>query len=275
LAGNIAFSSLLAFFPFLIFLTALAGYIGSEHLAQTVVDYLLSVAPPTLVEPLVDDIQAILTVPTPGVLTLSIGMTLYVAAGGVESVRVALNRAYGFNHQDRRIWINRFGQNLLFVIGGAVVLLVLAASIVFGGMGWAFAQSKFLWLEQFSGTFHFLRYVIGLGLFFFALLLGHLFLPAKRWPVITVLPGIVMTMVLWVLAAWLYAEYTARFSRVQIMYAGLGNVVIALMFVYISALLVILGGAFNQVMRMRHRDKKENASRLADIKKKTELTKKD
>ncbi|HFB54276.1 MAG TPA: YihY/virulence factor BrkB family protein, partial [Hellea balneolensis] len=67
MAGNIAFSSLLAFFPFLIFLTALAGYAGSENLAQTIVDYLLSVAPPTLIEPLVDDIEAILTVPTPGV----------------------------------------------------------------------------------------------------------------------------------------------------------------------------------------------------------------
>jgi len=64
-------------------------------------------------------------------------------------------------------------------------------------------------------------------------------------------------MVVWLLAAQVYAKYTAEFSRAQIMYAGLGSVVIALLFVYISAALVILGGEFNEVLALRHQDKKK------------------
>ena len=51
LAGNIAFCMILALFPFLIFLIALAGFFGNATLAQTIVDYLLAVAPKELADP--------------------------------------------------------------------------------------------------------------------------------------------------------------------------------------------------------------------------------
>ncbi len=251
LSGNIAFSSLLAFFPFLIFLTALAGFLGNEPLARTVVDYLMSVAPAEIVGPVSDDIHSILTVSNKRVLTLSIALTLYVAAGGVESLRVGFNRAYGLGAEERRPYWMRFLQNLAFVIGGAVVLLVLAVLIVFAPLWWGAAEARIPVLEHFSGWFHLLRLPIGMLVMFLALSFGHLFLPRKRLKFRQVLPGILATMILWLLAAKLYAQYTAEFSRAQIMYAGLGSVVIALLFVYISAALIILGGEFNEVLILR------------------------
>lgn len=251
LSGNIAFSSLLAFFPFLIFLTALAGFLGNEDLAGDVIDYLMSVAPPEIVGPVSDDIHSILTVSNKRILTFSIAMTLYVAAGGVESLRVGFNRAYGLGAGERRPWWMRMLQNLAFVLGGAAVLLVLAVLIVFAPLWWSAVESRLPVLENFSGWFHLLRLPIGLFVMFLALSFGHLFLPRKRLRFRQVLPGILATMVVWLLAAKLYAQYTAQFSRAQIMYAGLGSVVIALLFVYISAALIILGGEFNEVLILR------------------------
>jgi len=255
LSGNIAFSSLLAFFPFLIFLTALAGFLGNELLARTVIDYLLSVAPAEIVGPVSGDIHSILTESNGRVLTLSIAFTLYIAAGGVESLRVGFNRAYGLGAAERRPWWMRVLQNLAFVVGGAAVLLVLAVLIVFAPLWWGAAEARLAFLSNFSGWFHLLRMPIGLSVMFFALCFGHLFLPRKRLRFRQVLPGILATMVLWLLAAQAYAKYTAEFSRAQIMYAGLGSVVIALLFVYISAALVILGGEFNEVLILRQQDK--------------------
>jgi len=257
LSGNIAFSSLLAFFPFLIFLTALAGFLGNEPLARTVIDYLLSVAPAEIVGPVSDDIHSILTESNSRVLTLSIAFTLYIATGGVESLRVGFNRAYGLGAADRRPWWMRVMQNLAFVIGGAAVLLVLAVLIVFAPLWWGAAEARIAFLSNFSGWFHLLRLPIGLSVMFLALSFGHLFLPRKRLRFRQVLPGILATMVVWLLAAQVYAKYTAEFSRAQIMYAGLGSVVIALLFVYISAALVILGGEFNEVLMLRHQNKKK------------------
>ena len=60
LAGNIAFRTILSVFPFLIFLTALAGFIGNAELAREVVTFLLDSGPAELIEPLVPEIESIL-----------------------------------------------------------------------------------------------------------------------------------------------------------------------------------------------------------------------
>lgn len=258
LAGNIAFSSLLALFPFLIFLTSIAGFFGNQQLAETVVDYLLSVAPPDLVKPFTKDIHAILTVPDRSVLAISIAVTLYSAASGVESIRVGLNRAYGYT--ETRIFPFRFIQNVAFVIGGTVVLIALAFLIVFGPLWWAVAEKWLPWLEHVHPLFNLVRYPVGLGLMFIALVLGHKFLPVKRHAIREIMPGITTTILLWLLAAWTYADYITHFSRIQVMYAGLGNVVIALIFLYISALVIILGGEINQALIARERDRVANLS---------------
>jgi membrane protein len=249
LSGNIAFSALLAFFPFLIFLTALAGFLGDAALAQAVIDYLFSVFPRAIIAPLSDDIHSLLTVQSSGILTISILVTLYAAAGGVESIRLGLNRAYGY--REKRVWPLRFLQNLAFVIGWAFVLILLAVLIVFAPPLWAQLVTWFPFMDPFTVWFDLLRYPIALGMMFFALLMGHLFLPRKRQSIRVLLPGIGLTMGLWLIAAQAYAEYTARFSRAELMYAGLGNVVIALVFVYLSSLLVLLGAELNQVLLLK------------------------
>src|SRR5436190_5576596 len=94
LAGNIAFRTLFSVFPFLIFLTALAGFFGSEQLATDIVSYLLGVAPEQLVKPLAPEIHSILTGRRSGLLSLSALVTIWSAIAGVDSVRVGLNRAY-------------------------------------------------------------------------------------------------------------------------------------------------------------------------------------
>jgi len=225
--------------------------LGNEELAETVVDYLLSVAPPDLVKPFIKDIHSILTVPDRSVLALSIAITAYSAASGVESVRVGLNRAYGYT--ETRWGIFRFFQNLLFVIGGAVVLLALSFLIIFGPLWWAKAANLIPWLAQFTAWFDLLRYPVGLGLMFIALVIGHKFLPVKRHKMREIMPGILITIGIWLLAAWAYADYITNFSRIQVMYAGLGNVVIALIFLYISALVILLGGEINQALITRKR----------------------
>jgi membrane protein len=244
LAGNIAYCTLLSLFPFLIFLTALSGFLGDEKLATTVVDYLLATIPQDLVRPLSKDIHTILTEPDGGLLTLSIAFTVYSATGGVESMRTALNRAYGYTETRPYYW--RFVQSMLFVVIGAVVLIALAVLIIFGPIYWSRLEIWIPALAQFTHWFELFRHPVGLGLFFTALMLGHLFLPVRRQAIRDLLPGVVATVVLWLIAAAVYADYIGKFSRITVMYAGLANVIIALIFLYISAALFILGGEINQ-----------------------------
>jgi membrane protein len=246
LAGNIAFCMILALFPFLILLTALAGFFGNEALAQTVVDYLLSVAPEALANSVSPEIHYILTAQRTDLLTLSVLLTIWTASGAVESIRVGLNRAYGYEETRGYLW--RLAQIILFVIGGAMVLMVLAFSIVLGPVIWLRAIGYFSWLGQFENWFHLLRGPISFTLLAAALLAAHLFLPVKRHRIREILPGIILTMVMWLVAAFTYSEYLTNFSTIAIMYQSLAGIIIALIFLYFSGALAIWGGEINQAL---------------------------
>ena len=178
LAGNIAFRTLFSIFPFLIFLTALAGFFGNEDLAEKVVTFLLSVAPEQLVHPLASEIRSILTVPRTGLLSLAALLTIWSAMGGVDSIRVGLNRAYDFKENRNLFWL--YGQSILFVIGSAIGLLAIALLIVFAPVALA-ALDRFA--PDFRHNFTILnqlRYPIAIALLTGGLQLGHRILPAKR-----------------------------------------------------------------------------------------------
>ena len=178
LAGNIAFRTLFSIFPFLIFLTALAGFFGNADLAEKAVSFLLSVAPEQLVHPLAAEIRSILTVPRTGLLSLAALLTIWSAMGGVDSIRVGLNRAYDLKENRNLFWL--YGQSVLFVIGSAIGLLAIALLIVVAPVALAVldrfapeARHDFAILNQ-------LRYPIAIAILIGGLQLCHRILPAKR-----------------------------------------------------------------------------------------------
>src|SRR2546423_7220858 len=94
LASHIALSALLALFPFLIVLTALAGFVGSKEIADNLANVLLVTFPSEVADPLAREIHNVLTTARGGVLTVGVLLAVYFSTSGVDSLRIALNRAY-------------------------------------------------------------------------------------------------------------------------------------------------------------------------------------
>jgi len=95
LAGNVAFRVLLAVFPFLIFTSSLTAFVGNQSMAEDLISFLIAIVPPTLIEPIVTEVRQVMTVQRGGVLSVGILLTVWFALGGVDGVRMGLNRAYG------------------------------------------------------------------------------------------------------------------------------------------------------------------------------------
>jgi len=246
LAGNIAFRTVFSLFPFLIFLTALAGFLGTEDLAQRVVNYLLSVAPEQLVRPLEPEIRSILTVPRTGLLSISAVLTIWSAMAGVDSVRVGLNRAYDLR-DTRSFWVT-YLQNVLFVIGAAAGLLAFASLIVFLPVALAFIHAHAPDLRPSFSTIDALRYPLAILLLFSGLLMCHRILPAKRLNVLELLPGVLLTVAVWMLLTGVFSYYLVRFNTFASTYASLSGLFAAMFFVYLAALVLIFGGEVNRVL---------------------------
>ena len=253
LAGNIAFSVTLSAFPFLIFLTTLAGFFGNNALAQDVVVYLLSVAPHSLVDPIAPEIRSILTVPRSDLLSLSILLTLWTASSSVHSVRTGMNRAYDM--KENRHFLLLLLTNIIFVLVGSVILLMLSLLIVIGPVVWDAATHWLPIIHGFTFWFNWLRFPIMVALLTAALIAAHTFLPAWRHRFGDILPGIVFTLVMWLVTAVSYAEFLSRFATYASTYASLTGVIIALMFIYLSGAVLIFGGEINQANITRKRDR--------------------
>ena len=256
LAGNIAFRTLFSLFPFLIFLTALAGFLGTEDLVQKVVNYLMSVAPEQLIRPLAPEIRSILTVPRTGLLSISALLTIWSAMSGVDSVRVGLNRAYDL--RDTRSFWRTYLQNVIFIIGAAVGLMAFAILIVVAPVAFAFIDAHAPDLRPNFATFDALRYPLAILLLTAGLLLSHRILPAKRLNVREVLPGVLLTVVVWMILSGVFSYYVVRFNTFNSTYASLSGLFAAMFFVYLAALVLIFGGEVNRVLAIHRLTKSAN-----------------
>ncbi|MEP3275730.1 MAG: YihY/virulence factor BrkB family protein [Stappiaceae bacterium] len=249
-ASHVAMSSLMALFPFLIFVTALAGVLGVGADPDQLTDLILDTLPREVGEPLATEVHDVLTVPRTDLLTFGIITGVVIASNGIEALRTALNRAYRV--KEDRSFIFRRLQSIFLVIIGAATFIAFSFLIVLGPLIWAGAVKWFPDLGTYADSFNFLRIALAVVIIVLGLLISHRILPAGKRKVFDTFPGIVVTLVLWVLAGSVFGAYLERFATYVSTYAGLAGVMTALVFLYLIAVLFILGGEINAaILRQR------------------------
>jgi membrane protein len=244
IASHISLSILMAMFPFLIVVTALAGFIDSANLANEVARLIFAVWPQQVAAPLASEIHNVLTTTRGGVLTLGAVFAVYFASSGVESLRIGLNRAYGLTEQ-RSWWLLRL-ESIGYVLVSAIAFLALAFLVVLGPLIFQAAVAYAPWMEPLKAHYDVARFGIGGLVIAGSLVILHLWLPAGRRRLGQVWPGIVATLALWLACGFSFGRYLADFAYTYVTYyAGLASAMIALVFLYYSAWIFIFGGELN------------------------------
>jgi membrane protein len=254
IASHIALSILMSLFPFLIFVTALAGFFGSTDLADEVAHILLQTWPQQVAAPIAHEIYDVLTQPRSGLLTIGAILAIYFSSSSVEAVRIGLNRAYGIR-DSRPWWLLRL-ESIAYVFVGAIALLTLAFLVVLAPLIWTallhFAPS----LEPLHRLITFGRFTVASLVLLLALVLVHKFLPAGQRSLREIAPGILLTLAMWIAAGNVFGSYLAEFARNYVTtYAGLASVMIALGFLYMIAAIFIFGGELNAAILAAKREK--------------------
>lgn len=264
IASHIALTILTSLFPFLIFVTALAGFIGTNHLAEEAVVILFDTWPKQVAEPLANEVRNVLTETRGGLLTLGVVLALYFSSSGVEALRIGLNRAY--DAKDARPWIFLRMESIAFVLVGAIGLLALAFVVILAPWFSTLVLSLFPELAPLQALFTPARFAIATAILFLALVLAHKFLPAGHRGLSDTLPGIFFTLLCWMAEGIAFGYYLSEFARNYVTtYAGLASVMIAILFLYTTASIFIFGGELNAAIlrRRSHRKKTDAASGCA------------
>jgi membrane protein len=254
MSGAVAFSLLLSLFPFFIFLGAFASVLGGRELASAAVAVLFQYLPVQVAETLAGEVEAVLGNSRIDLMTLSAAVALFFATSAFETFRAALNVAYRVT--EKRPYLVCLLVSMLFVLGTAVVTLVLTWAVV-SGVGLAQrlplpGNLRYLldsgWLG--SGV----RYAIAAAMVALQLFAYHLWLAGGRRRLADVWPGVVLSMLLYIALAAGYSYYLA-ISNYARFYAGLSHIMIALIFFQLTAIIVLLGAELNRgIMELRRLD---------------------
>lgn len=242
-AGALTFFGVLALFPFLLFLVALASVIIDPNQAQALISELSRVAPKEVTAILGERLQALAASNNVGLLTVGGLGAIWAASGGIVSLMKALNTVYGVE-ESRPFWKVR-GIALIATLSSAVISIIAALAAVATP---AIAKS----LGEPLGTIvNWLRLPVAglLMMLVWALLYWGLPNVEQKFKFIT--PGSVVGVVIWVVASWGFSMYVANFGKYDVNYGAIGGVIVLLLWMYITAQVILMGAEINGILEHR------------------------
>jgi membrane protein len=241
LSAQVAFSSLLAFFPAVVFLVGLLDLIGAYDALK---EFLAPVAPGDVlktIETLQED-----TSKSTSVVAFFVGAAgaVWAASGAMNAVIKAVNRAYE-RVETRAFWKTRLIAIVLVVLMG-LVLAGLLLLIVFGGpLGTAIADKAGL-----GGAFELLWAILRWPIAFAAILVffGLVYylapnLDVRNWKWLT--PGSLVGSLMWLALSGLFALYTSLSDSYSKTYGALASGIVLLLWLNYSAFALLFGAELN------------------------------
>ncbi|MEQ9695914.1 YihY/virulence factor BrkB family protein [Shimia sp. SDUM112013] len=248
-ASYVAFSMILAIFPFCILVLSVAVLFSTNQITQNYgsLEDLLNVVfgswPDEIARPIETEVRAVLQNSGRSTVTVGALLTLLLASNGFEAVREVLSEAYR-EDDPRPIWKKRLVA-VAFAMGGAVFVTVSGVLGVLVPVYLAYVSDALPVLHLDLVTSEIMARLVTVGFLFFGLIAMHKWLPGLRWPVRSVLPGVLLTMVLWAVCASGFDYYIRTFSNYSMTYAGLAGVMTALIFMYLMSAVLVFGAEYN------------------------------
>jgi membrane protein len=246
LSGHVAFMSVLALFPFLIFLAALAGFLGQATSATTFADAVFAFVPPAVAATLVPVANDVLAHRSGNLLTFAIVFSLWTASSGIEALRVLLNRSYDVV-ETRALWRLR-AQSMFIVVISAGVAFMLSFSIVLGPVIWQIMQRLPVAGLMSHEVWVVMRYASASVVTCIALIAIHRLLPNCLLRFQHIWPGALVTTALWLIGATLFSIYVDHFSQYSLVYGSLAGIMLTLFFFYLMSVILVLGAEVNAVL---------------------------
>jgi membrane protein len=243
LSAELAYRFLFALFPFMIFLSALGGFVASwlgiSDPSTRVIDAVSSDLPSGLVATIRPQLEAVLDTTSPGLLSFGAIAALWAATGGTNALIKAMNRAYGV--EDTRGFVGRYAiavgltllavggiiASFLAITGGAVVTAELVAPLGIGSVLWTVIEV--------------LRYPLVLALLIVATATLYRLAPAVRAPWGRSFLGATVFGVGWVVATAAFSVYLASFGDYASTYGAFAGLIVLMLWFYLTALVLLIG----------------------------------
>lgn len=247
-AASVSYSFLLAVFPGVLFLFTLIPFVPIENLDVLIMNFLRDAIPRGIYENTSNTIQDIVSRRRSDVLSFGFFFTVFAATNGMMALMRAFNMALKVREKRSYLkarFIALFLTLLLIVVLISAILVLIVGTIIID-----FLFSKGLLNENFN---FYLLQIVRYGGIFLIFYLGicaiYYFAPAVHKRLRFFNFGALIASVLSILITNLFSFYLANFSSYNKLYGSIGTLIALMVWVYLVALILILGFEINISVR--------------------------
>lgn len=249
IAKGAAYSALLSFFPVLTSAAAILVTTRADFVTRTMSQVLTQVVPPGTENLVVEQFRmkgqrsAVL-------LVIAAATSLWAASSVIKSLMEGFHAAYRTPRS--RSFLRESAVAIYLVFLAAIPLVGASALVLFGG---EVERIVLVWLkvdpvltpvsELWELLSRIARYVIAFGATVALTTTLYYFGPYRRQRWRKVWPGAVLATVLWLGATSGFAWYVRHLSNYNVMYGSIGTSIALLVWMYLMAVIAILGCEFN------------------------------
>ncbi|MAZ72861.1 MAG: ribonuclease BN [Flavobacteriaceae bacterium] len=250
-ASSIAYSFFVALFPFLLFILNLIPYVPVKDFQTRFLRFIEELLPAQTAEFFYPTIADIAVNARGGLLSISIILSLFLAANGVNAIFSAFE--YSFHVTINRSFFRQYGIAILVSIILALLLLITVGVILYGEyvianlIGNRYLNDDVFWITALQFTvFVIMVYVIIAVLYYYGTKEG------KQSRFLSV--GALITTLLFLVTTYLFTIYINNFSNYNELYGSIGALLIMMLYIWINANLLLLGFELN-ISLQRLKDK--------------------
>ena len=237
LAAGVTYYGVLALFPFLLFLVALASLVITPAQVQALLEQLAQVAPAEVTRIVGDRIRQLGEQQNVTLVGFGALGAIWAASGATLALMRALNAAYDVT-EGRPFWKVRAIALLMTVVTGVLSLVgavgTVAAEPIAGAIGGPIGTA-ILWL----------RLPVAALVMMLLWALVYYVLPDVEQEFRFITPGSVLGVLVWLVASWGFGKYVANFGSYDKTYGSIAGVIVLLFWMWISALVLLVGAEIN------------------------------
>ncbi|WP_066069394.1 YihY/virulence factor BrkB family protein [Neobacillus soli] len=241
LSAQLAYYFLLSLFPLLIVLFSLLPYFPIPH--QDMLGMIKDFAPAEAMALIEKNIQDIMSHRNGGLLSFGIIGTLWSASNGINATVLAFNKAY--NVKESRSFIVARGTAILLTFGMIFVLILAIVLPVFGREIGLFLFSKLGYTTEFIKLWNTLSWLVSAIILFLIFTGLYWIAPNVKLKCRSAFPGAIFATIGWIISSIGLTFYAGNFSNYSLTYGSIGAIIVLMIWLYISAFIIILGGEIN------------------------------
>lgn len=233
MSNALAFRIILSFFPFIVFIIASLSFFDIDY--EKLIYPMIYLMPQQIQKIIIFFIDKVLNKKDYNIISISLFATIFSASSGFVAIIKMLNRFYGIDETRNFI--------LLRIISVFIMLLVLVFSIV--ASIFFILWDVFFVVIEIEAMSNIIKYSVIFILLCIMLSAVYLMAINVKINIISVLPGVLFTVIIWFGTSVLFEIYLNCFANFSTIYGTIGTIFVFFYWINMVSFVFLIGGGIN------------------------------